>query len=43
MSSVRALKDTRKPIHIKEHVKNDSIRYFIKNFENYELKPKFKL
>ena len=29
-----------KPKHTKEHIKKDSIRYFV---EKFELKPKFKL
>ena len=33
----------RKPKHMKEHIKKDSIRNLSKNSENYELKPKFKM
>ena len=41
---VRAFKYAlEKPKHTKEHIKKDSIRYFVEKFENYELMPKFKL
>ena len=41
---VRAFKYAlEKPKHTKEHIKKDSIRYFVEKLENYELKPKFKL
>ena len=28
---------------MKEHIKKDSIRNFVKKSENYEFKPKFKM
>ena len=41
---VRAFKYAlEKAKHTEEHIKKDSIRYFVEKFENYELKPKFKL
>ena len=33
----------RKPKHKKEHIKKDSVRYFVENCENYKFKTKFKL
>ena len=40
---VRASKNVSDNLNTQEHIKKDSIKYFVKKYENYKLKSKLKL